>query len=73
MSQVDRLNAEQQQQVLEFTTGLTRPRGTPGPTLLERMKHIHIEPADLAVMEKAIEEEFEKVDSQEWDKPIFPD
>jgi hypothetical protein len=73
ISQIDRLTPEQQQQALNYVSSLTLPRGETGKHLIESLKHIHFDPEDLEEMRKAIEEEFETVDLDDWDKPIFPD
>lgn len=69
ISQLDRLSEAQQRQVLDFTRSLARPRGTPGKVLIERMRNVQIDPADLEIMRQAIEGEFEKVDLDDWDLP----
>jgi hypothetical protein len=69
MNQLARLNSAQQQEVLDYTIHLARIRGTPGKVLLERMKSIQCDPADLAEMQQAIEDEFEKVNLDGWDLP----
>ena len=69
MSQLDRLTAEQQKLVLSYTKALTRPRGISGKEFIERTRDIHIDPEDLRQMEQAIEEEFERIDLDEWDLP----
>ncbi len=73
LEQLDRLNADQQRQVLEFARGLQRPVGEPGWMFIERTRDIWIDPADLEVMKQVIEEECERIDPDEWDdNPIFP-
>ena len=62
--QLERLTPEQQQQVLEFTTRLVRPRGVPARSLLRFAGRI--DPDDLQKMEKAIEEDCERIDADEW-------
>lgn len=61
--QLDRLTPEQQRRVLEFTTSLIRPRGTPGHVLLKYAGSIP--PDDLDRMEQAIED-CESIDPDEW-------
>ena len=57
---------EQQRQVLEFARSLTisTPRGTPGRDLLKFVGTIPKESAEL--MRKAVEEDCERIDTNEW-------
>jgi hypothetical protein len=55
IEQLDHLTSEQQQQVLDFTRSVARPRGEPGKLLLERTQDIHIDPEDLEIMRQVIE------------------
>jgi len=64
---VDQLTVDQKQKVLDYARGLGRPRGTPGHVLVALMDKIQIDPADLDEMEKAIEEECERIDVDGWD------
>ncbi len=66
IERVNRLDADQQQKVLEFVRELERPRGEPGRLLIERTRHIQIAPEDLEEMARAIEEQCEQVDWNEW-------
>ena len=66
MKQIDGLTPQQQEEVLAYTSRLTRPRGESGKTFLTATAHIHIDPTDLAAMQQAIDEEFEKVDLGGW-------
>ena len=65
--EIDDLSEEELRRVLEFTQSLHRPKGVSGKEFLERTKDIRISSADLELMRQAIEEEFEKVDLNEWD------
>jgi hypothetical protein len=67
--QIQDLTEEEQRRVLEFVRSLHRPKGVSGKEFLERTKDIRISPDDLELMRQAIEEEFEKVDPNEWDLP----
>jgi len=69
IEQLNRLTPDQQQKILNYARGLGRPRGTPGKEFIERTKDIHIDPEDLRLMEQAIEEEFERIDLDEWNLP----
>jgi hypothetical protein len=59
---IQKLDSENQRRVLEYARSLRRPKGISGKEFLERTKDIHISPEDLDLMQKAIEEEFERVD-----------
>ena len=64
IEQVERLDAPQQRQVLDFARQLASPSGTPGRDLL-RFKGL-ITQADLDAMSKAIEEHCEAIDPNGW-------
>jgi hypothetical protein len=73
LEQLDRLDTEQQRQVLAFMRSLSTPQGIPGWLFIERTKNLRIDLADLEIMKQAIEEDCERIDPDEWDdKPIFP-
>jgi hypothetical protein len=61
IEQVDRLDDGQRQQVLDFARRLTAPKGTPGRDLLRFTGSI--DPADLELMSRAIQEGCETVTS----------
>jgi hypothetical protein len=73
LEQLDRLDADKQRQVLEFARGLARPKGEPGWQLVQHAREIQFPHEDLEEMRLAIEEECERIDLDEWDKPIFTD
>jgi hypothetical protein len=61
MEAVQRLDTTRKRQVLDYARDLTaRPKGISGKEFLERTRDIHIDPADLKLMEEAIEEAFEE-------------
>ena len=65
---VHRLKPEEQQQVLEFARALpgnSRPRGVPASQLFELAKDL-FDPEDVKEMMKAIEEDCERIDYDEW-------
>lgn len=64
--QLDRLPVEMQRRVLDFALALvaTEPKGVPGANLLRFAGTISKE--DLDLMEKAIEEDCERIDENEW-------
>jgi len=71
MEELERLNAQQQEQVLryarELRTGL--PPAPTGAELLSRLRGMSFPSEDLAEIQQAIEEGCEKVDMDEWDLP----
>jgi hypothetical protein len=73
MTQLTRLDPAQQRQVLDFTLTLASPIGESGSHLIESLSRYHINEADLAEMQRVIEEDCERVDPDEWDKTVFPD
>jgi hypothetical protein len=64
VEEVERLNAPQQRQVLEFARRLAGPPGVPGRELLRFSGSIDL--ADLEAMQKAIEDGCEQVDASAW-------
>jgi hypothetical protein len=66
ISQLSKLPLEKQEQVLHFVRALTLagPPGVPGKDLLRFAGTI--EPDDLQVMARVIEEDCEKVNLSEW-------
>lgn len=69
LDQIRALDAEGQQQVLEFARSLRRPKGISGKEFLEKTKGTRANLADLELMEQAIDEEFERIDPDAWDLP----
>lgn len=64
IAQVDRLDAPQQQRVLDFARRLSVPAGTPGRELIRFVGCI--DPADLDAMSHAIQEGCEKIEPNAW-------
>lgn len=64
LDEVHRLAPEQQQQVLAFARILAAPSNESGKGLLRAAGTIPLD--DLAVMERVIEEECERIDDGEW-------
>lgn len=64
VKQLDRLPYKFQQRVLDFVRVLSKPKGVPGKQLLHFAGAINSE--DLQAMTKAIEDECERVDRNEW-------
>ena len=63
-----RLKPEEQQQVLDFARALpgnTRPRGVPASQLFKLAEGL-FEHSDVEEMMKAIEEDCERIDYDEW-------
>ncbi len=63
IERVNRLDAEQQQKVLEFMRELERPRGVPARSLLKFAGRIALD--DIERMEQAMED-CERIDPDEW-------
>ncbi len=66
---IRRLDAEQQKQVLDFVHRLAQPKGELVKDFLERTDSIRIPTKDLEKIEQFIEEEFERIDWDDWDNP----
>lgn len=64
LDQLDRLAPEEQMEVLAYARALAQSIGVPGQEML-RFAGL-IPPADLAEMERAIEEGCEQIDSDGW-------
>ena len=64
IAQVERLDAPQQQRVLDFARRLSVPAGTPGRKLIRFVGCIA--PADLDAMSHAIQEGCEKIEPNAW-------
>jgi hypothetical protein len=73
LEELQRLNADQKRQVLDYMRSLNRPKGEPGWQLVQHAREIQFPHEDLEEMRIAIEEECERIDLDEWDKPIFTD
>jgi hypothetical protein len=74
LDQFQMLNPEQQQQVLDYVRQFAQPVGELGSDFLARTSQIHFPKEDLEEMARYIEEEFEKIDYEEWNiPPLFPD
>jgi hypothetical protein len=68
IEQADRLDTPHQRKVLDFARRSTEPVGTPGEHLMRFAGCIN--PADLDVMSRAIEEGCEKIDPNAWQNPF---
>ncbi len=68
IEQIRRLNDEQQKQVLSFIQNIDRPahQSIPGSELVKRAKAINFDPDDLVEIARAIEEDCERIDWDEW-------
>ncbi len=64
---VQRLDTEHQRRVLEFVKSLKSPKGISGKEFLERTRDIQIDPADLEIIARAIEEDCERIEPDEWE------
>lgn len=67
--QIRKLDKEQQRQVFDFVRRLARPKGEPVEGFLQRTAGIHIPDQDLEEMSRFIEEEFERIDWDDWNNP----
>ena len=57
-----KLDQEQQRRVLSYTRALgKRPKGISGKEAVRIAREINFDPAELALMQQAIEEEFEQI------------
>lgn len=56
------LSEENKRRFVEYLRSLERPKGITGREFLERTKDIRMSPEELEAMERAIDEEFGKVD-----------
>lgn len=63
IERVNRLDIDQQQKVLEFVSGLERPRGASAQTLLKFAGRIALD--DIERMEQAMKD-CERIDPNEW-------
>ena len=69
LQEVDKLNPQQQEQLLRVARQLRQPlvlAGTPGEVLLADLDQYQFEPGELDEMLKAIEEETERIDWDGW-------
>jgi hypothetical protein len=69
LHELDKLSVEQQREILKLAKSLqhvTRPVGIPGKVLIARAREISFDPEDLAEIAKAIEEDCERIDWDEW-------
>jgi len=69
LEEVDKLDPQQQEQLLRVARQLQQPAalvGLPGEVLLADLDHYQFEPGELDEMLKAIEEETERIDWDGW-------
>lgn len=69
LEEVDKLNLQQQEQLLRVARQLRQPAtlvGTPGEVLLADLERYQFEPGELDEMLRAIEEETERIDWDGW-------
>lgn len=67
-AEVERLETSDQRRVLAFarTLATSRPRGVSGADFIKRIQELRFDPELLEQMERAIEEDCERVDSDDW-------
>lgn len=69
-AEVERLTPQQQAQLLAFARRISELPpiiGTPGEVLLENRHLFKFEPGEVDVMMRAIEEDCERIDWDEWE------
>lgn len=66
---ITRLDAEQQKQVLDFVQRLAQPKGEPVRDIMQHAKELDFPRDDLEQMKQFIEEEFERIDWDDWNNP----
>lgn len=69
LEEVDKLNLQQQEQLLRVARQLRQPAtlvDTPGEVLLADLERYQFEPGELDEMLRAIEEETERIDWDGW-------
>ena len=67
---IEKLNAEQKQQVLDYVRQISQPQGELVQDFFERTKNIHFPPEDLAEIQRYIEVDEERIDWDDWNNPI---
>ena len=67
--QIRRLDIEQKKQVLNFVHSLMRPRGEPVRDIIQHANQIGFSHEDLEEMRQFIEQEFERIDWDDWNNP----
>jgi hypothetical protein len=68
LAQIQKLNPQQQKQVLDFVHKLRQPVGEPIERLLARVEAINFPKEDLDEMARIIEEE-DRIDWDDWNNP----
>lgn len=66
ISAINNMTPDQQQELLEYATDILAPEGIPAPAFRDRLRAVKIDPADLAIMKQAAEEDCERIDLDEW-------
>lgn len=69
LDQLKKLTPDQQAQVLDFTAGLIRPRGEPGINIIRHAHELEFPLEDLGEIQRAIEEDCETINPDDWDLP----
>ena len=67
LERVSKLDAQQQQRVLEFVRSLGLPQGIPADDFVARALNLNFDPTDLEQMKQAIEDGCERIESVEGD------
>jgi hypothetical protein len=69
IEQFQKLDAEQKKKVLDFVYSLTHPRGEPLGEIFQHASQLGFLREDLEQMKQFIEEEFERIDWDDWNNP----
>ena len=72
IERVRKLDSEKQRKVLDYVRDLEQPKGEPGWKLAEHARSLGFSHEDLEEMKRAIEEDCETIDEDEWDNTTFP-
>ncbi len=69
LQEIQKLDTAQKKQVLDFVHRLTRPRGEPVRDIFQHASELGFPREDLEKMKQFIEEEFERIDWDDWNNP----
>lgn len=69
LEQIKKLDLEQKKQVLDFVHRLTQPRGELVSDIVQHASELNFPHEDLEEMKQFIEQEFERIDWDDWNNP----
>ncbi len=69
LEQFKKLDTAQKKQVLDFVHRLTQPRGELVRDIVRHASELDFPREDLEAMKQYIEEEFERIDWDDWNNP----